>query len=141
MSNLAMEGRPCHHRRANQNIYIAIIMENLSNFNSHGDPLPVDTMAALQLLELFRDADHDVDRIVEFISEDPRLTAETLRRCNNATFRGTERTTDIFEAVSRLGYYELYSIISASIGTHAHLLPPDASAMPNLNPHRGPSPA
>ena len=107
-------------------------MENLGNFNSHVDPLPLDTVAAVQLLELFRDEDHDVDRIVDFISQDPALTRETLRRCNNAMFRGAERTTDIFEAVSRLGYYELYSIITASLGARTHLLEPDAAAVAGM---------
>ena len=97
-------------------------MENHGNLSSRGEPLPMDTMAAVQLLDLFRDPDHDVDRIVEFISQDPWLTAETLRRANNATFRGAERTTDIFEAVSRLGFYELYGIIAATIGSRG--LPP-----------------
>jgi len=73
-------------------------------------------MTAVQLLDLFRDPDHDIDRIVEFISQDPVLTAETLRHCNSATFGGGERVTDIFEAVNRLGYYELYGIVAASIG-------------------------
>jgi len=91
-------------------------MDNLGNHTSQTEPLPIDGLAAIQLLEMFRDPDHDVDGIVEFISQDPRLTAETLRRCNKSTFRGTARTTDIFEAVSRLGFYELYDIISASLG-------------------------
>jgi HD-like signal output (HDOD) protein len=88
------------------------------------EPLPLDSVAAIQLLDLFRDTDHDIDRIVEFISLDPRLTAETIKRCNNASFRGAERTTDLFEAVSRLGFYELYGIIAASIGTRG--ITPDA---------------
>jgi len=88
-------------------------------------------MAAVQLLELFRDPDYDVDRIVEFISQDPWLTSVTLKRCNNSTHHGTARTTDIFEAVSRLGFYELYGIISASIGAHALSdLPPLPEAGP-----------
>ena len=48
--------------------------------------------------------------------------------CNRAAYRGTERTTDLFEAVSRLGFYELYDIIATSTGTHG--LPPDAPAAP-----------
>ena len=103
-------------------------MQNSGNLTSHGEPVSMDTMAAVQLLELFRDPDYDVDRIVEFISQDPWLTAETLKRCNNSTYRGNARTTDIFEAVSRLGFYELYDIVSATIGAHA---------LPAL-PHPGP---
>lgn len=93
-------------------------MENLGNrtHTATGEPLPLDALAAVQLLDLFRDPDRDVDRIVEFISHNPALAAETLRRCNSAVFRGAERTTDIFEAVSRLGFYELYGIIADTTG-------------------------
>lgn len=91
-------------------------MQNLDHHASRSEPLPLNPMAAIQLLDLFRDPDHDVDRIVECISQDSALSAETLRRCNSVVFGGTERVTDIFEAVSRLGYYELYGIIAASLG-------------------------
>jgi len=97
-------------------------MEDVVSFASRAEPLPLDGMAAQELLDLFRDPDHDIDRIVDFISQDPWLTAETIKRCNRATFRGAQRTTDIFEAVSRLGFYELYGIIAASIGSQ--FLPP-----------------
>lgn len=93
-----------------------MIMDHLDRFASAGVPLLLDTAVAVQLLDLFRDPDHDIDRIVEFISQDPLLAAETLRRCNNAAFGGPEPVTDIFEAVSRLGFYEVYDIVSASAG-------------------------
>ena len=92
-------------------------MEDLSNFSGKGEAMPVDAIAAVQLLELFRDPDRDVDRIVEFISQNPLLTAETLKRCNSSIYRGSERITDIFEAVSRLGFYELYDIVAEATGT------------------------
>ena len=92
-------------------------MQNFSHYTQPVESLPTDSIAALQLLEMFRDPDRDIDRIVEFISHDPALTAETIRRSNNASFRGTERTNDLFEAVNRLGFYELYGLIAASIGS------------------------
>ena len=56
-------------------------------FKSRSHPLQPEakargglTMAAVRLLDLFRDPDHDVDRIVECISQDPLLAAETLKR-------------------------------------------------------------
>jgi HD-like signal output (HDOD) protein len=100
-------------------------MDNL-NLAQRTAQLHLDTAVAVQLLDLFRDPDHDVDRIVELISQDPLLATETLKRCNNAAFRGNERTTDIFEAVSRLGFYEIYDIIltSADGQTNASSFPP-----------------
>ena len=100
-------------------------MSHLNQSSYSVEPLPLDTLAAVQLLDLFRDPDHDIDRIVDFISHDPLLKAETLRRCNNASFGGSNRTTDIFEAVSRLGFYELYDIIVASLGSR----PPETGAL------------
>lgn len=105
-------------------------MENFSHATARVEPLLADTMAAVQLLDLFRDPDRDIDRIVECINNDPLLTAETLKRCNNGLFRGSERTTDIFEAVSRLGFYELYDIIAASINPRAAA--PDSRATAEL---------
>jgi HD-like signal output (HDOD) protein len=81
----------------------------------YSEVLTPDSIPAVQLLELFRDPDRDIDRIVEFIDADPLLTAETLRRSNSGVFVGSQRTHDIFEAVSRLGFYELYDIIARSI--------------------------
>jgi HD-like signal output (HDOD) protein len=102
-------------------------MENLGNFSGRAEPLPMAPVVAVQLLDLFRDPDHDIDRIVDFISQDPRLTAETLRRCNNVIFAGTQPITDLFEAVNRLGFYELYDVIASSLGTQ---LPPLPSRLP-----------
>jgi len=87
-------------------------MDNQISYSRQSGPLPLDTSVAIQLVDLFRDPDHDVDRIVELISGNPLLAAETLKRCNNAAFGGAHRTTDIFEAVSRLGFYEIYDIVS-----------------------------
>ena len=94
-------------------------MQNLSSFTHVVEPLPVDAMAAVSLLDMFRDPDRDIDSIVEFISNDPKLTAETLRRCNKVFFHSSERITDIFDAVSRMGFYELYDIISSSLPAQA----------------------
>lgn len=103
----------------------------------------MNALAAQELLELFRDPDHDIDRIVEFIRQDAWLTSETLKRSNRASFGGLGRTTDLFEAVSRLGYYELYGIIAASIGSRPMRPEPPAGAAEALRvtplplpPHR-----
>jgi len=101
-------------------------MNEVVSFAGRPEPLPLAAAAAQELLELFRDPDHDIDRIVECISQDPWLTAETIKRCNRATFRGAQPTGDVFEAVSRLGFYELYGIIAASLGSP--FLPTDGLA-------------
>jgi HD-like signal output (HDOD) protein len=102
-------------------------MEN--SFHQPSQALPLNTAVAVQLLDLFRNPDRDVDRIVEFISRDPVLRAETLRRSNNAVFGSADRTSDVFEAVSRLGFYEIYDIVLDSVNG----LPP-AAGTPSLFP-------
>ena len=62
----------------------------------------------VQLLELLSDPNRDIDRSVELIKHDPSLTAETLKRCNHGF---VEPATDMFDAVSRLGLFENYSIL------------------------------
>ena len=67
--------------------------------------LPPAPTVAVQLLGLFADPDRDIDRIVELVSHDPALTAETLKRCNSASLAGVGPATDMVEAVSRRVFY------------------------------------
>jgi len=83
-------------------------MDLLDRYLDRVEHLPPAPTVAVQLLELFSDPDRDVDRIVELIKHDPSLTAETLKRSNRAML---EPASDMFEAVSRLGLYEIYSIV------------------------------
>ena len=83
-------------------------MDLIDRYLDKVEHLPPAPTVAVQLLELFSDPDRDIDRIVELIKHDPSLTAETLRRCNHGF---VEPATDMFEAVSRLGLFEIYSIV------------------------------
>jgi putative nucleotidyltransferase with HDIG domain len=88
-------------------------MDLLDRYLGHVKHLPPAPTVAVQLLELFSDPDRDIDRIVKLIEYDPSLTAETLQRCNRGDHLGMETPSDMFEAVSRLGLYEIYSIVVA----------------------------
>ena len=92
-------------------------MLDADNFSGHypgrHESSPLDALALIQLRELFSDADHDIARIVDVIRQHPSLTAEAIRRSNNVVFSGQERTTDLHQAVNRLGFYEIYEIVSA----------------------------
>jgi putative nucleotidyltransferase with HDIG domain len=78
--------------------------------------LPPAPTVVTELLKLFGDPNRNVDRIVELIGYDPSLTAEVLKRCNSAFFRGAEPATDIFESVTRLGFFEVYSVVTTLVG-------------------------
>ena len=81
------------------------------------ESLPPAPTVAIQLLELLSDPDRDIDHIVELIKYDPSLTAATLKRCNSGALSGAEPATDMFEAVSRLGLYEIYTMVVGLIAS------------------------
>ncbi|MBI3877507.1 MAG: HDOD domain-containing protein [Verrucomicrobia bacterium] len=85
--------------------------------------LPPSPTLVVELLVLFKEPDRDVDRVVELVSHDPSLTAEILKRCNSALLAGRGRAADIFEAVSRLGFYEVYCVVVAVFGASTRAMP------------------
>jgi len=82
---------------------------------ANSKPLPLELMTTEHLHELFRDGENDLNQIIEFISNNPRLATETLLRCNNAEFGSGERTTDLFAAVTRLGCLAVYEIVAGAL--------------------------
>ncbi len=77
--------------------------------------LPPAPTIATQLLDHFKDDDHNVDHVVELISQDPSLTVEVLKRCNSAFFSGGESVSDMFQAVTRIGFYEIYCMVMSML--------------------------
>ncbi len=96
--------------------------EALDRYIAHVKCLPPAPVVATQLLSLFAETDRDVDRIVELIGVDPSLTAEVLKRCNSASVGLARPVRDMFEAVFQLGFYEVYCIVIASVGSRSMLM-------------------
>ncbi len=84
--------------------------------------LPPSPTLVTELLTLFRDPDRDVDEVVKLISYEPALTAQVLRICNSACFAGEQPPSDIFEAVSRLGFYQVYCLVVSIFGARARAI-------------------
>jgi len=78
--------------------------------------LPPAPMLMTKLLALFREPDHDIDQVVQLISYEPSLTTQIIRTCNSAYFAGEQPPGDIFDAVSRIGFYEVYCLVVSSFG-------------------------
>ncbi|MGO8698944.1 MAG: HDOD domain-containing protein [Limisphaerales bacterium] len=78
--------------------------------------LPPAPMLITELLTLFRQPDRDVDQVVQLISYEPSLTAQILRTCNSVHFAGEDPPGDIFEAVSRIGFYQVYCLVVSMFG-------------------------
>jgi putative nucleotidyltransferase with HDIG domain len=85
--------------------------------------LPAAPSATVQLLSLFRDPDRDIDQIVKVITYEPSLTAEILRRCNSAFFAAEQPVENVSEALTRLGFYEVYCTVVAVLARSATSLP------------------
>jgi putative nucleotidyltransferase with HDIG domain len=78
--------------------------------------LPPAPMLVTELLTLFRQPDRDVDQVVQLISYEPSLTAQILRTCSSVHFAGEDPPSDIFEAVSRIGFYQVYCLVVSMFG-------------------------
>jgi putative nucleotidyltransferase with HDIG domain len=94
-------------------------MDKIDGYIERVKHLPPAPTVVCQLLGLLGDPNRHIDRIVELISYDPSLTAEVLKRCNSVLFRGAEPASDIFEAVSRLGFSEVYRVVVIVVATRA----------------------
>jgi putative nucleotidyltransferase with HDIG domain len=90
--------------------------ENLEAYLDKLEYLPPVPTLMLELMSLFNQPERDVDRVVELISHDPAVTAEILKRCNSVLVRGSEPISNMFEAVFRLGFQEIYFIVVAMFG-------------------------
>lgn len=81
--------------------------------------LPPAPTIATKLLGMFSDPNRDIDVIVELITHDPSLTVEVLKRCNSGLLGRNRPVSDMFEAVTRLGFYEVYCVVAALVGARA----------------------
>jgi putative nucleotidyltransferase with HDIG domain len=85
--------------------------------------LPSSPTLVTELLALFREPDRDIDQVVQLIRYDPSLTAQILRTCNSVHFAGDEPPGDIFEAVSRIGFYQVYCLVVSLFGAKTRSIP------------------
>lgn len=96
--------------------------KRLNAFLDRIEHLPPSPRLLIKLMELFKQPDQDVNEVVGLISHDPAFTAEVLKRCNSA-FLGSQPAEDMTEAVMRLGFEEIYSLIVAMFAASAILRP------------------
>ena len=90
--------------------------DDLDHYLDGVERLPTAPTILVKLLQLFRQTDREVAEIVEVMSHDPSLTTEVLRRCNSAFFGNDEPVADVFEAVMKLGFYEVYQTTVVMFG-------------------------
>lgn len=78
--------------------------------------LPAAPRVVPELMKLLNQTDVDSSKVVKLISFDPALTANVLRICNSAYFAAATPTSDLQEAVTRLGFQQVYQLVAAATG-------------------------
>jgi putative nucleotidyltransferase with HDIG domain len=91
--------------------------------------LPGTPAVLVRMIALFQQSDHEVKDVVELMSQDPSLTAEVLRHANSAYCCNEEPIVDVFEGITKLGFYEVYQIVVSKLGSQALRRPRNACGM------------
>jgi putative nucleotidyltransferase with HDIG domain len=78
--------------------------------------LPPAPRVVPELMKLLKQPDVDSSKVVKLISFDPALTANVLRICNSAYFGAATPTSDLQEAVTRMGFQQVYKLVTAAMG-------------------------
>lgn len=92
-------------------------MQELDDYINKVKSLPPAPRILPELLSLLRKEDIDADRVVKLIAFDPGITAAVLRLCNSACFAGATPASDLQEAVTRLGFRQVYQLVAAVSGS------------------------
>lgn len=81
--------------------------------------LPPAPRVLLELLQLLRVPDMDADKIVSLIKYDPALTASVLQLANSAYFGSARPAEELGEAITRLGFQQVYILVAAVSGARS----------------------
>ncbi len=90
-------------------------MQAIDDYINNVRTLPPAPRVVPELMKLLQHPDVDSSRVVKLISLEPSLTANVLRICNSAYFAALP-TTDLQEAVTRLGFQQVYQLTTAATG-------------------------
>ncbi len=91
-------------------------MQAIDEFIKNVRYLPPAPKVVPDLMKLLNKVDVDSSKVVKMISLDPSLTANVLRLCNSAYFAAAIPTTDLQEAVTRIGFRQVYQLVTAATG-------------------------
>jgi len=94
-------------------------MQELDDYINKVKNLPPAPRMLPELLMLLRQDNVDSSRVVQLIAFDPAITASVLRLCNSAAFAGANPASDLSEAVNRLGFRQIYTLVAAVSGARA----------------------
>jgi RNA polymerase sigma-70 factor (ECF subfamily) len=72
--------------------------------------MPAAPQVFAELSRQLRDPESPLESIAELIKRDAALAAQIIRVSNSAVYRGERRTGSVEEAVSRIGYQEIFAL-------------------------------
>src|SRR5580704_9025830 len=91
-------------------------MQAIDDYITNLRHLPPAPRVVPELMRLLNQPDVESSKVVKMISYDPALTANVLRICNSAYFGAASPTSDLQEAVTRLGFQQVYQLVAAATG-------------------------
>lgn len=91
-------------------------MTAIEDYLSRVKNLPPAPRVLPELLKLLRSPDVDADKVVHLIKYDPSLTVSVLQLANSAFFGSARPSEDLGEAVTRLGFQQVYILVAAVSG-------------------------
>jgi putative nucleotidyltransferase with HDIG domain len=92
-------------------------MRELDAYIDQVKQLPPAPRILTELLVLLRRSDIDLSLVVDLIAYDPSLTAAVLKLCNSAYFGSSVPADNLYEAITRIGFYEAYRLVAAIVGS------------------------
>src|SRR3974390_1262073 len=101
-------------------------MRAVDDYINKVSSLPPVPKVVLELMHLLQRPNVDSGRVVKLISLEPSLTANVLRLCNSAWLAVATPTTDLQEAVTRLGFQQIYQLVAAASGARLFSTPENA---------------
>jgi putative nucleotidyltransferase with HDIG domain len=93
------------------------IMDQLDQYLDQVKALPPAPAILSELLRVLQQPDADMSQVVDLVAYDPSLTAAVLKLCNSAYFASDCPAENLYEAISRIGFYEVYRLVAAIIGS------------------------
>ena len=106
-------------------------MEAVYKLLSEIKVLPPSPHVLPKVLDALRHEQTTLEEVGELIALDPVLTAKLLHFCNSVYFSGREPVSNVPEAIGRVGFQTIFSLVSAVAGCKS-FNPPEASGIDGL---------
>jgi putative nucleotidyltransferase with HDIG domain len=91
-------------------------MHSIDHYIDEVKTLPPAPRVLCQLLDLLREEDVHASDIVDLVTFDPALTAKVIQRCNSAASGSADPVHNLSDAVTRLGFDEIYRMVAGVVG-------------------------